>query len=397
MPRSQLVEHLAREQGLSIVSPEALTIRRQRCGKGFAFRTADGKCVRAPDDVARLRSLAVPPAYVEVRYAADPSAHLQAVGTDAAGRLQYRYHPNWTGVREALKARRLARIARALPTIRRKVKKALASDAEDASFAIAAVVHLVSLTAIRAGSEAYARERGMRGAATLLKSNVKLDRRTVTLTFKAKDGKPVSKEVRDKRLARTVTRLMALPGRRLFQYRDADGALRPVRAQEVNDFLRATAGRRISLKDFRTLVDSAGALEALAAAEPASRERARRSQIRRAVTAVAEELANTPTICRKSYVHDSVVEAFEGGKLSRRKPSRSRAKNVELPARIVSRGPQTEQPHPEEHAAGARLEGYAADKAACGHPSRRRVRHLLRVKSSGRTKFRRLPFRQRRR
>jgi len=320
-----------------MVSLDALTIRRQRCGKGFAFRAADGKCVRAPDEVARLRSLAVPPAYVDVRYAADPSAHLQAVGTDAAGRLQYRYHPKWTEVREGLKARRLARIARALPAIRRKVNKALAAEQDDASFAIAAIVHLVSLTAIRAGSEAYAKERGTRGAATLLKSNVKIDRGTVTLTFKAKGGKPVSKEVRDKRLARTVTRLMALPGRRLFQYRDVDGALRQVRAQEVNDFLRATAGRRISLKDFRTLVASAGALEALTAAEPASSERARRSQIRSVVTAVAEELSNTPTICRKSYVHDSVVEAFEDGKLSRIKPSRSMAKNVELLARIVSK------------------------------------------------------------
>lgn len=334
---SNIVERLAQEQGLAMISPEQLTIRRQRCGKGFAFRTADGRCLRAPEEVARLRSLAVPPAYVDVRYAADPTAHLQAVGTDAAGRLQYRYHPNWTGVREALKARRLARIARALPAIRRKVNKALASEAEDAGFAIAAIVHLVSLTAIRAGSEAYARERGTRGAATLLKSNVKLEQGTVTLTFKAKGGKPVSKEVRDKRLARTVSRLMALPGRRLFQYRGSDGALRPVRAQEVNDFLRATAGRRVSLKDFRTLVASAGALEALAAARPASSERARRSQIRSVVTAVAEELSNTPAICRKSYVHDAVVEAFEGGKLSRVKPSRSMAKNVELLARIVSK------------------------------------------------------------
>ncbi len=337
MSRSNIVARLAQEKGLAIVSLDALTIRRQRCGKGFTFRAADGKCVRDPAEVKRLRSLAVPPAYVDVRYATDDTAHLQAVGTDAAGRLQYRYHPRWTEVREALKARRLARIARALPAIRRAVNKALAADGEEAAFTVAAVVHLVSLTAIRAGGETYARERGTRGATTLLKSNVKLDRNTISLTFKAKGGKPVSKEVRDKRLARALARLMALPGRRLFQYRGLDGQLHNVRAQDVNDFLRTTAGRRISLKDFRTLVASAGALEALAAAQPETSERKRRSQIRSVVTAVAEELSNTPTICRKSYVHEKVVEAFESGKLIRFKPARSIAKKAEQLARIVSR------------------------------------------------------------
>jgi len=334
--RSTIIARLAQEKGLVIVSLDALTIRRQRCGKGFTFRAADGTCVRDPAEVKRLRSLAVPPAYVDVRYASDDKAHLQAVGTDAAGRLQYRYHAKWTEVREALKARRLQRIALALPTIRRAVNRALAGGGQDATFAAAAVVHLVSLTAIRAGSEAYAKERGTRGAATLLKSNVKLARNVVTLTFKAKGGKPVAKEVRDTRLAKAVARLMALPGRRLFQYRGADGLIHPVRAEDVNSFLRTTAGRRISLKDFRTLTASTEALEALAAAQPAASERARRSQIRTVVTSVAEELANTPAICRKSYVHEKVVKAFEGGKLIRLKPSRSIAKKAERLARIVA-------------------------------------------------------------
>ncbi len=338
MRRSPILEALAREHGLVIVSPEALTIRRLRCGRGFTFRAGDGTCVRDPREAARLRSLAVPPAYVDVRYAADPAAHIQAVGTDAAGRLQYRYHPKWLEVREARKARRLARLARALPQIRRAVSKALAADIEDARFAIAAVVHLVSLTALRAGSEAYAKERGTRGAATLLKSNVALGRGIITLTFKAKGGKPVAKEVRDKRLHKALIRLMALPGRRLFQYRNGEGELRLLRAQDVNDFLRETTGRRISLKDFRTLVASTGALEALAGAAPAPSERKRRSQIRQVVTAVAEELANTPTICRKSYVHNAVVEAFEAGKLVRLgKPPRSAVKKAEVLARLVAR------------------------------------------------------------
>jgi len=340
MSRSQrkLVETLAHEKGLTIVGPEALTVRRQRCGKGFSFRLDSGAVLRDAEEIRRLKALAVPPAYVDVRYAAAASAHLQAVGTDAAGRLQYRYHPKWTEVREALKARRLSGLAKSLPDIERAVAKALQAETLDAAFVAAAVVQLVRLTAIRAGGEAYTREHGTRGATTLLKSNVTLGEGIVTLQFKAKGGKPVSKEVRDARLHAAVMALMELPGRRLFQYRDAEGGLHPMRAAEVNAYLCTIAGRRISLKDFRTLVASTAVLEALAAAEPASSQRARRSQVRLAVTAVAEELANTPTVCRKSYVHEAVINAFEEGALARlRKPARSATKKAEVLARIVAR------------------------------------------------------------
>ena len=332
------VETVARDKGLTIVGPEALTVTRQRCGGGFCFRLESGALVRNRQEIARLKSLAVPPAYTDVRYAADASAHLQAVGTDAAGRLQYRYHPKWTEVREAIKARRLAGLARALPDIQRAIAKALQAEVIDSVFVAAAVVHLVSLTAIRAGGEAYAREHGTRGATTLLKSNVGLGDGVVTLRFKAKGGKAVSKEVRDARLHGAVKALLALPGRRLFQYRDSEGAFHAVRAGDVNAYLCTIAGRRLSLKDFRTLVASAAVLETLAATEPAASERARRSQLREAVTAVANELANTPTVCRKSYVHEAVVTAFEQGALGRlRKPMRSPIKRAEVLARIVAR------------------------------------------------------------
>jgi len=151
-------------------------------------------------------------------------------------------------------------------------------------------------------------------------------------------GKPVSKEVRDARFCAAVKALMLLPGRRLFQYRDAEGAVHTVRADDVNAYLCSIAGRRISLKDFRTLVASSSVLEALAATEPATSERGRRSQLRAAVIAVADELTNTPTVCRKSYVHEAVVTAFEEGALARLgKPSRSAAKKAEVLARIVAR------------------------------------------------------------
>lgn len=319
-----------------LVGPDALTLRRQRCGKGFAFLTSSGAFLRDRAEITRLKALAVPPAYSNVRFAADGAAHLQAVGEDAAGRLQYRYHPRWAEVREVLKARRLARLAKALPTIRRAIGRNLASEEVDRHFVAAAVIELVRLSAIRAGGEEYARERGTRGATTLLKSNVRLaDKGRVTLSFKAKGGKIINKEVKSALFHAAVVRLLALPGRRLFQCRDGTGELRAVRAVEVNAFLREVAGRRISLKDFRTLVASSAALKALAGTEPADSERKRRRQVRDAVIDIAEELANTPTVCRTSYVHDAVITAFEAGALKRK--VKSSTTQAELLARIVAR------------------------------------------------------------
>ncbi|MFZ5782355.1 MAG: DNA topoisomerase IB [Pseudomonadota bacterium] len=339
MPRHTLVARLATEKGLTLVGPDALRMQRRRCGRGFLFLDAEGRPVRDPVEMARLKALAVPPAYSNVRYAADPRAHLQAIGEDAAGRLQYRYHPKWAEVREALKARRLAGLAKALPAIRRAVARCMSASPSDRRFVAACVVDLVSLTAIRAGSEEYARERGTRGATTLLKSNVALCRNgIVRITFRGKGGKVVTKEVKSRRFHSAVRDLLAVPGRRLFQWRDEDGEARPVRADDVNAFLHDVAGARISLKDFRTLVASAAALRALAATEPASSQKERRRQVRAVVEEVAQTLANTPTVCRTSYVHGAVVAAFEAGALKGRKVGRpgSPVGEAEVLARIVS-------------------------------------------------------------
>ena len=348
MASRALVARLAANRGLVIVAPKALTWRRRRCGKGFSFVTETGKLIGDPDRIAWLKSLAVPPAYVEVRYAADPSAHLQAVGVDAAGRLQYRYHPKWDEVREEIKAYRLQSLAKALPAIRRAVSRGLASDEIDRRFAVAAVIEVVSLTAIRAGSEEYARERGTRGATTLLKSNLHFDGdRAVTLSFKAKGGKTISKEIRNARIRAALARLIGLPGRRVFQYRDEAGEIHVVRAGDVNGFLREVAGRPISLKDFRTLVASAAALTALAAITPASSKAKRRRQVREAVIEIAEGLANTPTVCRRSYVHDAVIDAFEEGALQQAavKKAKTSIAQAEVLARVVTR---TRRPRIEE-------------------------------------------------
>lgn len=293
-----------------------LVLRRQRSGKGFRFVDAEGKTIKNSETVARLKSLAMPPAYINVRYAADSLLHLQAVGEDAAGRLQYRYHPNWLQVREGLKARKLENIAKTLPLITRAVRRFLRAEAPDArQAATAAVVYLVSKTALRAGSDSYARERGTRGATTLLKSNIQVDGMVVRLHFRGKGAKMVARDVRDRVLAKTCQGLLSLPGRRLFQYRGIDGAIHAVRAADVNAFLREVSGARVCLKDFRTLVASAGVMKALSGAPPAETKRARKALLRDAIAAAADTLTNTPTVCRKSYVHDSVIAAFENGGL----------------------------------------------------------------------------------
>lgn len=311
------VEGLAKKLGLTLGAPNQLTIRRVRRGRGYSFVRPNGTLIRHAHMVRRFNKLAVPPAYRDVLYAADPSLHLQAVGRDAAGRLQYRYHADWEKVRETRKAHRLTTLVQALPRIRRNVAKHLAGNEPTREFALAAVIELIAKTAIRPGSESYMRAHGTRGATTLLKSNVTLEPRSVTLTFRGKGGKDINKTCKAPRLLHALAVLQAVPGKRMFQYRDQNGVVRNVSTSQVNAFLRDIAGIKISLKDFRTLVASAAALEILSRVSPAESERKRRKQVLEAVRAAADELSNTPAICRKSYVHDTIVAAFEGGALER--------------------------------------------------------------------------------
>ncbi len=333
------VESLAQGLGLKLGDQNELTIRRIKRGKNYAFVRANGSHIRCTRTIRRLHSMAVPPAYAEVRYSPDPSSHLQAVGRDAAGRLQYRYHSDWEKVREHRKAHRLARLVAALPKIRRNVSAHLASDVPTREFALSAVIELIARTAIRPGNESYARLNGTRGATTLLKSNVTLEDDSLVLSFKAKGGKAVRKECDAAKLVRAIRVLRGVPGKRMFQYRDNSGTVRSVSTTQVNAFLREIAGIKISLKDFRTLMASAVVLESLSRISPAASARGRRKQVLQAVRAAADELSNTPAICRKSYVHDTIVTAFEDGILERfaatMKGYRSQSKREALLAQVV--------------------------------------------------------------
>ena len=324
MPRSSTVL-LMQKFGLQRAKPESLTIRRQRSGRGFVYVRGDETRIRDGRLLRRLASLAVPPAYENVMFTEIPNAHLQAVGRDSAGRVQYRYHPDWEKVRETRKAERLLRLVTVLPKIRRAMAARL-SGPPTREFALAALVDLVGTSGIRAGSAAYARLHGTRGAATLLKSDIHVKNGYVILAFPAKGGQKVEKQIHSPRLAGALKILRRLPGRYLFQYRDEAGAIRKLRRRDANAFLRKVAGVRIALKDFRTLIACGLALETLAKAKRDTSERKRRRQVGDALLEVAGELINTPTVCRKSYVHKAVVLAFENGaleKLARKNGHRS--------------------------------------------------------------------------
>ena len=197
-------------------SADSLTIRRRVCGRGFSYHGKNGQRIRDPRVVSRLASLAVPPAYIDVAYASDASAPLQAMGRDAAGRWQYRYHPDRVKVRERRKTRHLVRLLEALPRIRRHVTSVLATRKPTREFAMATAIALIDATGIRSGTSRHARLSGARGAVTLLKSNVEISGPAIKLKFKAKGGKQVEKEVRAPRLVPAIKVLLRLPGARLF-------------------------------------------------------------------------------------------------------------------------------------------------------------------------------------
>ncbi|MGF6312334.1 DNA topoisomerase-1 [Bradyrhizobium sp. i1.8.4] len=333
------VEDLARDLGLRLGDQNELTIRRIKRGKNYSFVRANGSHVRDARTIRRLHAMAVPPAYRQVRYSSDPSSHLQAVGRDAAGRLQYRYHADWEKVREQRKAHRLAKLVAALPKIRRKVSAFLSGDEPTREFALSAVIELIARTAIRPGNESYARLNGTRGATTLLKSNVTLEDDSLVLTFKAKGGKAVRKECDAAKLVRAIGILRGVPGKRMFQYYDRSGVVRAASTTAVNAFLREIAGIKISLKDFRTLMASAVVVESLSRITPATSQRGRKRQVLDAIRAAADQLSNTPAICRKSYVHDTIVTAFEDGILERFAATmggyRTQSKREQLLAQVV--------------------------------------------------------------
>ena len=292
-------EKLCHRCGLTYVATSDLHLRRRRCGKGFCYVDGEGCVVRDKNLKARMKQLAIPPAWSEVCIAEDERAHIQAVGRDAEGRLQYRYHSDWEQARAMTKASRLLRLGSALPRLRAAVRKALAAPDLNRNRVVAAVVRLIDRALLRPGHEEYAQARGSRGASTLLKSDVVIKGDKVVVEFEGKGGKPIKLAIKDPLLSRVMKKLCTLKGRRLFNAPDNRGQLRPITAREVNTFIADASGADVTAKDFRTFRASAEALALLTEHNGHETEKLRKQAIVQAADKASEILVNTRSVARE--------------------------------------------------------------------------------------------------
>jgi DNA topoisomerase-1 len=305
-----------RFEALVFVHDEAPGIRRRRCGRGFVYRDPKGRPVKDPPTLERIRKLAIPPAWTDVWICPQAHGHIQAVGRDAKGRKQYRYHDVWSAGRSETKFARLAAFGRALPKLRERVEQDLSRRGPSREKVLATATRLLEISLIRIGNKEYARQNHSFGLTTLHKRHIDIDGGALMLHFVGKSGVERRVSVRDRRLARIVQGLQELPGQRLFKYRNAEGELVPIESADVNAYIRETMGDDFSAKDFRTWAATVSAARALRL-EPAPESAAAAKRIStRAIKATAAILGNTPTVCRASYVHPAVLEAFSDGRLA---------------------------------------------------------------------------------
>lgn len=300
---------------LKRVSPQMQGWTRRRAGRGFSYRDSDGRKLPA-DDVARIRSLAIPPAWDDVWICPLPNGHLQAVGTDAAGRRQYLYHPQWRQRRDRTKFRRVAEAAHHLPAVRRRVASDLRTDGMDLRRACATAVRLLDIGYFRIGNDAYTDANGSFGLTTLERQHVRRRGDTIVFSFLGKSGISHTITVDDAEAVAALEEMRSRRingSRRLLAHRH-DGQWSDLSSSEVNDYLADLFGGTFTAKDFRTWHATVIAAEVLALAdEPGDTKASRKRAIKQAVMEVSSYLGNTPTIARSSYIDPRVIDAYENG------------------------------------------------------------------------------------
>ena len=303
----------ARAAGLRYVHDGRAGIHREAIKDGFRYLDAHGEPVKDEATLARIKGLVIPPAWQDVWICAQANGHLQATGRDARGRKQYRYHPKWRTARDEVKYERMLKFGDALPAIRHEVDRALKLPGLPREKVLATIVYLLEATMMRVGNEEYARTNKSFGLTTLRNRHVKVDGSDVQFSFRGKSGVYHKVKVHDRRLAGIVKRTRDLPGQELFQYIDDDGETHSVDSSDVNDYLRNITGEEYTAKDFRTWSGTVLAALALQEFEKFDSETQAKKNIVRAIESVAEKLGNTPTICRKCYVHPAVLDAYLEG------------------------------------------------------------------------------------
>lgn len=298
----------AESAGLRYVSDARPGIHREKAGKGYKYTRADGSKLSESDVLKRIKALATPPAWIDVWICPWADGHIQATGRDAKGRKQYRYHARFREVRESTKYEHVVAFAGALPSIREKVGQHMAK-------VLATVVHLLESTLIRVGNDDYAKQNNSYGLTTLKNRHVAVDGNEVRFRFTGKSGKQWSLRVRDRRIAKIIKACQELPGQELIQYVDEEGNCRDVTSTDVNDYLREITGKDITAKDFRTWAGTVLAAMALNELESFDSAAQAKRNLRAAIEKVSARLGNTPTICRKCYVHPEVLNSYMDGNL----------------------------------------------------------------------------------
>ena len=305
----------AETAGLRYVSDEEPGIRRRKAGKGFTYLKPGGAKVEDEATLKRIRALVIPPAWTDVWICPHANGHIQATGRDAKGRKQYRYHAAFREVRESTKYEHMLEFAQALPAIRRTIWEHMSQRGLPREKVLATVVHLLETTLIRVGNADYAKQNKSYGLTTLRDPHVTVDGAELRFQFKGKSGKHWRLQVKDRRVARVVKACQELPGQDLFQYLDEDGNQQSVTSADVNAYLKEITGRDVTAKDFRTWAGTVLAAMALAEFEAFDSDAKAKKNVRAAIERVSSRLGNTPTICRKCYVHPEVFSCYMEGVL----------------------------------------------------------------------------------
>ena len=305
----------AKAASLRYVSDRQLGITRERRAEGFVYRNPDGSEVTDEKTLGRIKSLVIPPAWEQVWICRLPHGHLQAVGRDARGRKQYRYHPRWRIVRDEAKYSKMLIFGRVLPQIRKRVEEDLAKPGLPRERVLAAIVRLLETTLARVGNEEYAKTNKSFGLTTLRNRHVKLAGSRLIFDFRGKHGIKRHIDLQDRRLAQIVKRCRDIPGQDLFQYIGEDGEPHSVGSEDVNDYLREISGEEITAKDFRTWAATNLAALALRELEAYDTKAKAKKNVVQAVEAVSKMLGNTPAICRKCYIHPAIFDGYLDGSL----------------------------------------------------------------------------------
>ena len=301
--------------GLTYVNDDDPGLIRVKTKAGFSYRDAGGGRITDQKTLARIQALAIPPAWTEVWICPTARGHIQATGRDQRGRKQYRYHPDWRCARDGAKFERIIAFGRALPRLRARVEADLGKRGLPREKVLAAVVRVMELTLIRVGNEEYARQNKSFGLTTLRDRHARINGAAAVFEFRGKSGKVHQTGFRDRRLARVVKACQDVPGQRLFQYIDQDGERRSVESADVNGYIRAVLGEDVSAKDFRTWAATLNAARALVHRPKSASAAEARRNVAICVKAVAALLGNTAAVCRGSYIHPLVLEAYERGAL----------------------------------------------------------------------------------